>query len=264
MRICGDNSYIRWLLVLFIWCGVAQAQSTTPDATVKPGSNSHHNRESDQWFLSGRRTPKNSSAELHRRAYQAKLMMRAAQLAALRSSAASQSSATFGSWTPLGPAPLSSDATGNGTQDYRQVSGRSTAVAIDPADASGNTVYIGAAQGGVWKSTNAANATANSVTWNAVSDDQATLSIGALAIQPGNADPATTVILAATGEADNSLDSYYGLGILRSAGAGNSWTLITTANGGALSFSGLGGAPWRSARRNRISWSRLWLRAPRA
>jgi hypothetical protein len=242
MRICGDDSYIRWLLVLFIWCGVAQAQSTTPDATVKPGSNSHYNRESDQWFLSGRRIPKKSSAELHRRAYQAKLMMRTAHMAALRSGAASQSSATVGSWTPLGPAPLSSDATGNGTQDYRQVSGRSTAVAIDPADASGNTVYIGAAQGGVWKSTNAANATANSVTWNAVSDDQATLSIGALAIQPGNADPAKSLILAATGEADNSLDSYYGLGILRSADAGNSWTLITTANGGALSFSGLGGA----------------------
>jgi hypothetical protein len=95
-----------------------------------------------------------------------------------------------------------------------------TAVAIDPADPSGNTVYIGGAQGGVWKSTNAANNTANSVTWTPVTDHQATLSIGANAIQPGNTDPTKTVVLAATGEADNSGDSYFGLGILRSTNAG--------------------------------------------
>ncbi len=151
------------------------------------------------------------------------------------------SSLSTATWMPLGPVPLASDATGNGTQDYHQVSGRATAVAIDPADATGNTVYIGGAQGGVWKSTNAASNTANSVDWTPVTDDQATLSIGAIAIQPGNTDPAQTVILAATGEADNSADSYFGLGILLSTNAGGTWTLISTANSGALSFSGLGG-----------------------
>ena len=49
-------------------------------------------------------------------------------------------------------------------QDYHWVAGRGTAVAIDPADSTGNTVYIGGAQSGVRKSTNAANALANSVT----------------------------------------------------------------------------------------------------
>ena len=137
--------------------------------------------------------------------------------------------------------PLASDATGNGTQNYNQVAGRATAVAIDPADPTGNTVYIGGAQAGVWKSINAANTTANNVTWAPVTDDQATLSIGAIAIQPGNTNPANSLILAATGEADNSADSYFGLGILRSTNAGNTWTLISTANSGALSFSGLGG-----------------------
>lgn len=150
-------------------------------------------------------------------------------------------SLSSGSWIPLGPVPLASDASGNGTQDYHQVSGRATAVAIDPADPSGNTIYIGGAQSGVWKSTNAANNTANDVIWTPVSDDQATLSIGAIAIQPGNSDPAKTLILAATGEANNSADSYFGLGILRSADAGTTWSLISSANGGALSFSGLGG-----------------------
>jgi hypothetical protein len=141
----------------------------------------------------------------------------------------------------LGPAPLASDASGNGTQDYHQVAGRATAVAIDPADPSGNTIFIGGAQGGVWQSSNAATSTASSVTWTPVTDDQATLSVGSIAIQPGNTNPATSVILVGTGEADNSADSYFGLGILRSADGGSTWTQISTANGGALSFSGLGG-----------------------
>src|ERR1700680_4511516 len=114
-------------------------------------------------------------------------------------------------------------------------------MAIDPADTTGNTIYIGGAQSGVWKSINAANNTASSVIWTPITDDQATLSIGAIAIQPGNSDPTKTVILAATGEADNSGDSYFGVGILRSADAGNTWALIPTANAGAVSFSGLGG-----------------------
>jgi hypothetical protein len=156
----------------------------------------------------------------------------------------SQPAPVSGGWTALGPVPLASDATGTGFQNYNQVSGRATAVAIDPADPSGNTVYIGGAQGGVWKSTNGATNPADNVTWTAITDDQATLSISSVAIQPGNSNPAQSVILAGTGEADNSADSYFGLGILRSADAGNTWTLISTASSpsGTLSFSGLGAA----------------------
>ena len=65
--------------------------------------------------------------------------------------------------------------------------------------------------------------------------------MGSIAIQPGNADPTKSLILAGTGEANSAADSYFGLGILRSTDAGNTWTLIPTANSGALSFSGLGG-----------------------
>lgn len=182
-----------------------------------------------------------TSADLRRRAFQSKVQMRARR-AAFATTVPSNghetlpNSPSLNVWTPLGPMPLASDATGNGTQDYRQVAGRATAVAIDPADVTGNTVYIGGAQSGVWKSTNAADNTPSNVIWTALTDDQATLSIGSIAVQSGN----TGVILAATGEANNSGDSYFGLGMLRSADFGATWNLIPAANSGALPFSGLG------------------------
>src|ERR1035438_9618871 len=63
----------------------------------------------------------------------------------------------------------------------------------------------------VWKSTNATTSVASKVNWTALTDDQATLSIGSIAIQPGNSNPSQSVILVGTGEADNSSDSYFGL-----------------------------------------------------
>jgi hypothetical protein len=45
-------------------------------------------------------------------------------------------------WTPLGPQPTAN------TQFYGNVSGRVTALAVDPCDATGNTVYAGGADGG--------------------------------------------------------------------------------------------------------------------
>ena len=229
------------LALIFLWTSPSLhaqgAKQSVPERKIGAADRDHI-KERDAWFYRGRIIRGMNSAELRRRAYLAKLQMRAQRAAA---NATGQVSLSTGSWVPLGPVPLASDATGNGTQNYNQVAGRATAVVIDPADPSGNTVYVGGAQAGIWKSTSAANSTASNVTWTPVADDVATLSIGALAIQPGNNNPANTVILAATGEADNSADSYFGLGILRSTNAGATWTLISTANGGTLFFSGLGG-----------------------
>ena len=252
---------LRWLgaLALAFSCStfvsMLSAQSTKQNVrqSATPGADADHVKERNEWFLRGRVVQGRASAELRRRAYMSKMQMRLRRAAALAATtdgighsglfnSEGSNSQSSNIWTPLGPVPLASDATGNGTQDYHQVSGRATAVAIDPADPTGNTIYIGGAQSGVWKSTSAASNDASTVMWTPLTDDQATLSIGAIAIQPGNTNPATTVILAATGEANNSADSYFGLGILRSADAGTTWTLIPTANSGALSFSGLGGA----------------------
>ena len=241
-RYCPVNIFLRsrgHLLCLFLLATTSVAFAQERSTSAVTAAAAQRVKKSNEWFYRGRATRGQASAELRRRAYESKLRLRARQATGLPKG---QPSLSSGSWVALGPAPLASDASGNGTQDYHQVAGRATSVVIDPADPSGNTVYIGGAQSGVWKSINAASPTASAVTWTPITDNQATLSIGALAIQPGNSDPTRSVILAATGEANNSADSYFGLGFLRSTDAGNTWSLISTANGGSLSLSGLGGA----------------------
>jgi FG-GAP-like repeat len=106
-------------------------------------------------------------------------------------------------WTPIGPADIANVGD----------SGRIAGVAADPVDP--KTIYIAAAGGGVWKTTDAGQS------WTPLTDNQPTLFMGAIAVAPS--DP--NVIYAGTGEANNSGDSFYGYGILVSTNAGASWTL---------------------------------------
>jgi hypothetical protein len=217
------------------------SKQTSPEEQIQDGDRDNPQAR-DLWFIRGRTTPNGESAALMRyRAYQQKLQLRTRQFSA-RIAGALPHVSSSGTWKSLGPAPLASDATGNGGQDYHQVSGRAMAVAIDPADATANTVYVGGAHGGVWKSTNAGplSSSSSSVVWNPVLDYESTLAVGAIAIQPGNSDPTKSLVLVGTGEPNSSADSYYGLGILRSADGGQTWTLIPSANGGSRSFAGMG------------------------
>jgi hypothetical protein len=202
-----------------------------------------HAQQRELWFRHGRIIPGKTAAALRYRAQRQKLRLRAWQTRTASTNALPRA-APGTIWTPLGPAPLASDATGLGIQDYGPVAGRATAVAVDPADGTGNTVYIGGAYGGVWKSRNAGplSPNASSVTWTPLIDDQPTLAVGAIAIQPQLASPdaSRSVILVGTGETNSSSDSYYGLGILRSADAGHTWTLISQDITGNFQFAGLG------------------------
>ncbi len=126
-------------------------------------------------------------------------------------------------WAPVAPTTYSTAATG-------AAGGRILSVAVDPADPSGNTVYLGTS-GGVWKSTNAAGSPA-SVTFAPLTDavpalngfgvPATVISVGSVSVQPGG----TGVVLAGTGDATNRTDSIYGTGLLRSADGGRSWTAI--------------------------------------
>ena len=224
-----------WLLIwTYGWpAGFAQAlpKGVGPATRV-------NRMQAEAWFLHGRGIPGESSAALRFRAHNQKLQMRATRQQRLNAAASQQSSS---GWTSLGPAPLASDASGVGQQDYSWVSGPATAVAIDPADESGNTVYLGAALGGIWKSTNGASPDPSAVSWTPLTDAEPTLAVGAIAVQPqlSNANPANSVMLVGTGEANSSTDSYYGLGILRSTNAGGTWSLISNDTTGARSFAGM-------------------------
>ncbi|HJT32931.1 MAG TPA: DUF4394 domain-containing protein, partial [Pirellulales bacterium] len=123
-------------------------------------------------------------------------------------------------WSAMGPAPINGGFSNPGGD-----SGRITGVAPDPTNA--NVMYIAAAGGGVWKTT---DATAASPTWTPLTDNLTDTSgnpiglfMGAIAIAPSN----HNVIYAGTGEANNSGDSGYGRGILVSTDGGVNWTLET-------------------------------------
>jgi len=230
---------VGWTLVLLRLAGGPTVFAQTIDPHALAGHSARHSAQNEQWFLRGRLIPGQSAAALRFRAQQQTLLLRTKR--ATNSSASVSPSLASSGWTSLGPAPLASDASGNGQQDYNWVSGRATSVAIDPADPSANTVYVGGAYGGVWKSGNARSQNPADVVWTPLIDDQPTLAVGAIAIQPqmSNPDPAKSVILVGTGEANSSADSYYGLGILRSTDAGNTWTLISSDSTQTRFFAGM-------------------------
>ncbi|MGI8824241.1 MAG: WD40/YVTN/BNR-like repeat-containing protein [Chloroflexota bacterium] len=121
-------------------------------------------------------------------------------------------------WRELGPlyAPKA-NSTNPKTGASSAVSGRTTAVAVVPSTCSGGqcgTIYVGAAYGGVWKSTDAGQ------TWRPILDRQLSTAIGTITLDPK--DP--NIVYVGTGEPNHSGDSHRGVGVLRSIDAGQTWT----------------------------------------
>src|SRR5262245_55066305 len=85
-----------------------------------------------------------------------------------------------------------------------------TALAVN-----GNAVFAGAADGGVWRSTD------GGARWKPVFTQQNNLSIGAIAVNP-----ADHSIWVGTGEPNTSQDSYVGNGVYRSGDNGRTWQLV--------------------------------------
>ncbi|HXI24439.1 MAG TPA: hypothetical protein VNG71_11300, partial [Pyrinomonadaceae bacterium] len=104
---------------------------------------------------------------------------------------------TGGAWTAIGPAPLPN---GQGTA---ATTGRVTSIAVDPTNA--NKVYLGTAQGGVWRSLD------GGATWTAIFDSADSLAIGAVAVAPSQ----PSVLYVGTGEFNQSGDCFFGVGLYR-------------------------------------------------
>ncbi|MDA0313043.1 MAG: hypothetical protein O2992_13120 [Gemmatimonadetes bacterium] len=80
-----------------------------------------------------------------------------------------------------------------------------------PSDPS--TIYVAAASGGLWKTTN------RGMTWTNVFDTMAVSTFGDVALAPSNPD----IVYAGTGEQNNRQSTSYGNGIYRSNDGGTSW-----------------------------------------
>ncbi|HEY2092172.1 MAG TPA: hypothetical protein VGJ81_09795 [Thermoanaerobaculia bacterium] len=106
-------------------------------------------------------------------------------------------------WKPLGPAPLQSPGSTFAT------TGRVTAIAISPVNP--RLILVGAASGGIWRTTN------GGAMFTPVIDDQNDLTVGAIAFAPSN----PNVVYAGMG------DDHLGTGVMRSSDGGVTWRLVS-------------------------------------
>ena len=136
------------------------------------------------------------------------------------------------SWTAIGPRSITS----GWPYIWGNVSGRVRGAAVHPVDP--NIVYIGAAGGGIWKTTN------GGATWNDLSNQFELLTFGSIAIDPQN--PET--VYAGTGEllAGWDMNTYSGDGIYKTTNGGNSWTKINQGIGNSTHVASIAVSPTNS------------------
>jgi len=107
---------------------------------------------------------------------------------------------TSAAWTAIGPYPIPNGQT---TTFSTPVAGRTISIAVHPTNP--NIVYVGTAQGGLYRSLN------GGATWTPIFDGAGSLSVGALALAPSN----PTILYVGTGEPNFSGDCYFGVGLYR-------------------------------------------------
>jgi hypothetical protein len=135
-------------------------------------------------------------------------------------------------WTPVGPAPT------NETSNAARIS----AIAVDPTDPTGNTVYVAVAGGGIWKTTDFLNSSSalqhgglvpRGPSYVPLTDFGPTsaVNVSSIALFPRNNDPHQTIVLALTGEpaTEGKLPGRFtqaGVGVIRSLDGGRTWQVL--------------------------------------
>jgi hypothetical protein len=162
------------------------------------------------------------------RAYPKKWIGAAEQLAAANAAnaIANLPAALTASWQELGPSGVHADALvageSTGATAGTIYSGRTTAIAVAPTCTSSScTIFIGAAGGGVWKTT---NALASNPSWSPVTFGIASNAIGSIVFDPN--DTTGNTLYVGTGEPNGSGDSEAGVGLYKSTDGGTSWSLV--------------------------------------
>jgi photosystem II stability/assembly factor-like uncharacterized protein len=172
-----------------------------------PTPRTEEQRESDveqrrEWFMFRRTFPNNDlPAEARRKAWLA------------RPDDASFEGLTDAApqWRQIGPQPTSSFFPSN----WGLTSGRINAIAVAPNNP--NLILIGAATGGIWRSTD------GGANFASVSDGHVDLAVGSIAFAPSN----PSIVYAGMGD---KAQGYLGTGVLKSTDGGQTWARINNAS----------------------------------
>lgn len=124
-------------------------------------------------------------------------------------------------WQFVGPRNL--DIPYSTYYGIKPLSGRVGAIAVDPSNNS--NIYLGGANGGVWKSTD------GGVNWTAITDNWTYLTVSSIAIDPSN----SQTIYVGTGDYQGSRP--YQMGIMKSTNGGSSWTNLGSSSFGTRAVS---------------------------
>lgn len=127
-------------------------------------------------------------------------------------------------WVSEGPAPI--DNAQLIAAPNNAASGSVESIAVNPFDAT--QVYLGAVNGGVWKSTTAVDPSApGAVSWAALTDKLPALAIGSVAFDP--LDAAGNTLFAGTGSFSNGFQGPAPDGVLRTTDGGATWSVLASA-----------------------------------
>ncbi len=168
-------------------------QSPMKFHTPRPGAGGEER--SDKWFYLRRAWPNQTIDP----SFYPNALAQAAKMPVLSQHVGKDGTLSEMQWQSIGP---------------NSIDGRVTCVATHPTDS--NTFYIGAAAGGLWKTTD------HGGSWTCVTDTFGSLPVGCVTIDPTQ--PQT--IYLGLGECNESGDSYPGDGLWKSTDGGNSWSYL--------------------------------------
>jgi len=136
-----------------------------------------------------------------------------------------------GTWVSQGPGPILDGQTEGITNGH--VIGAIQTIVAHPTDP--DIAWIGAVNGGIWKTTNATNATP---TWTAAGDAFTSLSIGAMNLDPTDGTRNTLVAAFGRFSSFSSVGGPRG-GLLRTTDGGTNWTQLNPATLSGKNMSGV-------------------------